>query len=160
MHNNKRNKKTVDFKAGEVVSVLIPNIDRGHCDNKRLPCVVKEAKQKANHVLYILRCKFGILEQGYLANEIERYLGVLELPPLETYPINKTTKLHEYPLISLRSAAAFASKHTTDLGKSQLMCNCSKECESNHCVCYKAKQKCTSHCHNKLTSTKACKNKD
>jgi len=67
MHNNKRNKTTVDFEAGDIVSVLIPAVDRGHCDNKRLPCIIKEAKKKPNHVLYILQCKYGILEQGYLA---------------------------------------------------------------------------------------------
>ena len=53
----------------------------------------------------------------------------------------------------------FASNHTTDLGLSQLMCNCYKNCSTNNCVCKKAKQKCTSHCHSKQTSTKACENK-
>ena len=52
----------------------------GHCNHKRLPCIVKEAIKKANHILYILQCKFGILEQGYLAKEIEMYLGTLEMP--------------------------------------------------------------------------------
>ena len=90
---------------------------------------------------------------------MEKYLGVLEMPALEHFPVNKSSGLHEYPKLSLRSAAAFASKHTIDLGKSQLMCNCSRPCDSNHCVCYKEKQACTSHCHNKLSSTKCCKNK-
>ena len=80
MHNNKHNKKTFDFKVGDVVLVLILSVDKGHCDNKRLPCIVKEAIKKANHILYILQCKFGILEQGYLAKEIEMYLGTLEMP--------------------------------------------------------------------------------
>ena len=122
-----------------------------------LPCIIHEAKQKSNHVLYILRCKYGILEHGYHAKEIEKYLGVLQLPALDTFPVNKTPKV--YPTISLRSAAAFASKHTTDLGLSQLMCNCTNPCTTNHCVCKKAKQICTSHCHNKLTSTKSCTKK-
>jgi len=87
----------------------------------------------------MLQCKYGILEQGYLAKEIETYLSVLDLPALDSYPVNKSGN-REYPKISLRSAAAYASKHTTDLGKSQLMCNCTKECNSNHCVCFKAKQ--------------------
>ena len=159
MHNNKRNKQTFDFKVGDIVSVLIPSVDRGHCDNKRLPCIVKEALKKANHILYILQCKFGILEQGYLAKEIEMYLGALEMPAIDSFPVNKTTKQHEYPKLSLRSAAAFAAKHTTDLGLSQLMCNCTKNCDTNYCVCKKASQKCTSHCHNKLTSTRICTNK-
>ncbi len=90
----------MDFKAVDIVSVLIPAFDRGHCDNRRLPCVVDEAKQKSNHILYILRCKFGILDQGYHAKEIEAYLGALELPLLESYPVNKKSRLREYPVIS------------------------------------------------------------
>jgi len=152
MHNNKRNKNTTDFSIGDIVSVLIPSIDRGHCDNKRLPCVVLETKQKSNHVLYILQSKYGILDHGYQVKEIEKYLGVLLIPGIETFPKNKEGN-HEYPKISLRAAAALASNHTTDLALSKLMCNCSKACDSKYCVCFKAKQTCTSHCHNKLSST-------
>lgn len=79
----------------------------------------KEAKKKNNHILYILKSKSGILDQGYNAKELENYLGVLDLPPIESYPVNKSTGLHQYPIISLISAAAFASKHTVDLGLSQ-----------------------------------------
>ena len=80
------------------------------------------------------------------------YLGTLEMPPIETFLINKTTKKHEYPKLSLRSAAAFAAKHTVDLGLSQLMSNCKTPCATNSCVCKKAKQ--PSNCHSKITSTK------
>ena len=120
--------------------------------------MVKEAKQKNNHILYILQCKYGILENGYLVKEMEKYLGVIELPAIESYPVNKKTGLHEYPKISLRSAAALASNHTTDLRLAKLMCNCNRPCDTKHCKCYAAGKKCTSHCHNKLTSTKKCKN--
>ena len=75
MHNNKRNKNTADFEIGAIVSVLIPSVDRGHCDNRRLPCIVKEAKHKSNHVLYTLQTKYGILE-GYHAKEIPWSFGV------------------------------------------------------------------------------------
>ena len=102
MHNGKRNKNTADFKVGDIISVLIPSVDRGLCDNKRIPRVVKEAKQKNNHMLYILQSKFGILDQGYHSKEMEKYLGVMELPPLESFPLNKSTGLHEYPKLSLR----------------------------------------------------------
>ena len=116
MHNGKRKKNTAEFKVGDIISLLISSVDRGLCDNKRLPCIMKEAKQKHKHILYILQSKFGILDQGYHAKAMEKYLGVLEIPVLEN-----NSK------ISLRSAAVFASKHTTDLGKSQLMCLLQRE---------------------------------
>lgn len=56
---------------------------------------MKEAKQNSNHVLYILQCKFGIIDRGYQAKEMEAYLSVLEMLTLESYPVNKTTGLHE-----------------------------------------------------------------
>ena len=65
--------------TGDIVSFLISSINRGQCNNKRIPCIFKEAKQKAYHILYILQCKFGIVDQGYLAKEIELDLGAFEL---------------------------------------------------------------------------------
>ena len=89
--------------------------------------MVKEAKQKNNHILYILQCKYGILENGYLVKEMEKYLGFIELPAIESYPVNKKT-------------------------------GCNRPCDTKHCKSYAAGKKCISHCHNKLTSTKKCKN--
>ena len=65
----------------------------------------------------------------------KKYLGALEFPALESYPVNKTTGWHEYPMLSLRSAAAFVSNHTIDLGLAQIMCNCARPCDSKHCKC-------------------------
>ena len=36
-----------------------------------------------------------IPDQGYLADEMEKHLEVLELPVLDSYLVNKTTGLHE-----------------------------------------------------------------
>ena len=73
-HNHKRNKRTISFSIGEMVSVSIPHIDRVGCDFPRLPVVVSDIK----HDMYVLVCKYGILDVCYRADDLESFSGQLD----------------------------------------------------------------------------------
>ena len=73
-HNHKRNKRTISFSIGEMVSVSIPHIDRVGCDFPRLPAVVSEVK----HDMYFLVSKYGILDVCYRTDDLESFSGQLD----------------------------------------------------------------------------------
>lgn len=98
---------------------------------------------------YTIASAYGVLNVGYLTKDLEIYNGVINI---------RDSLISNSPKISLRQAAALASKHTKDLSLVTRLCNCNKECRTNSCVCFKGGQKCTSHCHSKSKVT-FCVNK-
>jgi hypothetical protein len=146
-HNFKKNKRTHNFNINDHVSVFIPSVDRGHSDFPRLPDKITAIKGGKNtHMCYTIACAYETLNVGYYTKDLEIYNGVVKAS-------------NELKQISLRQAAAFASSHTKDLAVVTRLCNCNKSCQTNSCVCFKAKKKCTSHCHYK-SMVNCCANKD
>jgi hypothetical protein len=147
-HNRKRNKKLHEFKVNDIVTVAIPQVDRGHSDMPRLPAKIIEIKERDNvPTRYKLATTYGVLDVMYVARDLKVYPGILQIEPAA---LGRS--------VSLTSVAALASDHTGTLTAS---CNCMTDCTSNRCACKKANQHCSSHCHSNQTAKKksCCKNK-
>ena len=77
-HNHKRNKKTIEFKVGESISVKIPRIDRTGTSFCRLPGLIcKIANQKQQ--FYGILTQWGVLNDNYRSSDLEPYSGVVEV---------------------------------------------------------------------------------
>ena len=114
--------KVKEFRVGEYVSVLVPQIDRASTDLQWLPCVVVEVIRKAR-VVYRLRCKFGVLKVCYDVGELEVYSGSYDIP-VEGWK--------EAAEVSLRKAARQCAPRNVFTGNK---CNCSGDCDSQRCPC-------------------------
>ena len=132
------------FKPAEIndtVLVPIPDVDRGRCDFPNIKAVVVE-KHKDGH-LWKLGTKSGVLDQWYSRNQfqptLEKFLSIEEIP------MDKE--------ISLRAAAR--SESVTG-GQGYARCNCTGDCKTKRCKCFKSQVSCNSKCHNK----RSCSNKD
>jgi FtsZ-interacting cell division protein YlmF len=68
-HNHKRNKKTVIFEADQFVSVKISAIDHGGTQ-----CVVIDLIHDKYRIVY----EYGILNDLYGANDLEKYEGLID----------------------------------------------------------------------------------
>jgi hypothetical protein len=143
-HNHKRNKRTISFSVGEMVSVSIPHIDRVGCDFPRLPVVVSEVK----HEMYVLVSKYGILDVCYRADDLESFSGQVDF---EYKSIENK--------ISLRSAAQLFNKRAHDKSDTNVSCNCNGRCSDKRCNCYSRSLKCNTHCHLK-SHTNICCNRE
>lgn len=132
-HNKKRNKNTVQFKINDLVTVLIPRIDRGGSDLPRLPGKIIKISGEFHQIL----TKHGILNDQYLASNLEPYHGLLDL--MEDKIVVKK--------ISLREAARLVSNRPCDLKEAEISCSCKTKCLTKHCPCRKQELECNSHCH-------------
>ena len=132
------------FKEAEVydtVLVPIPDVDRGRCEYPNLKAIVLEAHPSGH--LWKLGCKSGVLDQWYSRNQfqptLEKFMRVEDVP-LETE-------------VSLRTAAR---QESIGGGQGVFKCNCTGNCITKRCKCYKAGLKCNSRCHNQ----RSCTNKE
>ncbi|CAG8538565.1 8514_t:CDS:2, partial [Cetraspora pellucida] len=80
------------FEIGEFVKIRIPDIDKNKMSQRSLPC--KILQKKTNIDSYQVACQYGILENWYLASEIEP-LGTLDYPSLNVVPLNKFISLRQ-----------------------------------------------------------------
>jgi hypothetical protein len=72
------NKKIVEFKIDDCVSVQIPRIDRGGTDLPRIPgIVVKVSTHK--ETFYQVKTQYGILNDMLRASDLEMYYGVIDV---------------------------------------------------------------------------------
>ena len=129
-HDRKRNKKTVDFELGQLVTVQIPRIDRGNCDFRRLPAMICAVSGRIDQFFKLLTL-FGILSDSYRADDLEPYYGIVNVQ-IENYE-------SRYKKISLREAAdSYVNRgETVEIVTS---CNCNGVCtDDNRCKCHKAK---------------------
>ena len=150
-HDHKRNKKTVEFKVGDCVSVKIPRIDRTGTSFARLPgkvCKIASHKQQ----FYGILTQWGILNDNYLPSDLEPYSGVVNVN-LDNYEDN-------YSKLSLTEAARLQGLSTGLVEAVVKTCNCTGVCKSDgRCSCWSNGEKCGSHCHLKLKGKpKKCKN--
>ena len=98
-------------------------------------------------MFYELQTQFGILNDKYAADDLEPVLTPLIDLKAPGIPSKK---------ISLREATIKTNDSATSIN-TKLLCNCNGLCaEDNRCKCWKAKQKCTSHCHAKSTKVNCC----
>ena len=117
------------------VLVPIPDLDRGRCEHPNLKAI--------NRTLWKLGLMSGILDQWYSRNQFQ--------PTLEKFLSVEDVNLESE--ISLRAAARAES-----IGGCQgyFRCNCSGNCKTKRCKCFKDNLKCNSRCHNQ----RSCCNKD
>lgn len=129
-HDHKRNKKSVEFKVNDLVTVKIPRIDRGGTDFCRLPgkiCKVSGDLDKFYRVL----TSFGILADCYRASDLETYCGVVGVDIIDYES--------KYKIISLTEAAKLQSASTGSIEEVNSICNCGTICKGdNRCKCFKA----------------------
>ncbi len=136
-------KKVVDFKVGDLVSVLIPKIDRSGTDTSRLPVKIIDMKIHSKLKKYQVLSDFGVLDIWY---------GAADLTPT-TFDDNCPENLLE-ERFSLHAAAYKFNNRTIGTGRK---CNCRQSCLSNSCSCKKQNFACTNHCH---PFSKNCLNND
>ena len=90
--------------------------------------------------LWKLGCQTGVLDQWYSRNQfqstLEKFMSVLDVA-LEIE-------------VSLRSAAKQESKGG---GQGFFKFNCTGNCQTKRCKCFKANLKCKSRCHNRRCCT-------
>ena len=127
--------------VGDTVLVPIPDLDRGRCEYPNLKAVVLE-EHSGGH-LWKLGCKSGVLDQWYSRNQfqptVEKFMSIADVPvEIE---------------VSLRTAAR---QESIGGGQGYFRCNCTGNCITKRCKCFKADLKCNSRCHNQ----RCCTNKD
>jgi hypothetical protein len=142
-HDRKRNKRTLEYALLDHVSVMIPRIDRGGSDLRRLPGIVSRIAGE----FYEIKTKYGILNDCVRAGELESYHGILDFDP--TSIVNK---------ISLTAAANRAGNRDKNVRDIEISCSCKAgSCSNKLCKCFKNNLKCNSHCHG--VSNSNCCNK-
>ncbi|CAG8460170.1 6144_t:CDS:2 [Cetraspora pellucida] len=72
-------KRKRKFELGEFVKICIPDLDKNKMGQRSLPCKVLQKKHNIDS--YQVACQYGILENWYLASEIEP-LETLDYPSL------------------------------------------------------------------------------
>ena len=130
-HSTKRFKPA---EVGDTVLVPIPDVERGRCQYPNLKAIVLESHPEGH--IWKLGCKSGVLDQWYSRNQ---FMSVADVA-LETE-------------ISLRTAA---KQESMGGGQGYFKCNCTGNCQTKRCKCFKANLKCNSRCHNR----RCCTNKD
>ena len=131
----------IDLKAGEVgdnVAVPIPMVDRERGDPRNIIGVIVDRDEND---LYRIAVKAGILSTKYSRNQFD----------LCPQRLLNETDVNTDCAITLRQAL----RSTASGGQGFFHCDCSKQCQTNRCKCFKGKKLCNSRCHSSLT----CKNK-
>ena len=137
-HSAKRFKPA---EVGDTVLVPIPDVDRGRCEYPNLKAIVLESHPEGH--LWKLGCKTGVLDQWYSRNQFQ--------PTLEKFMSVSDVSLERE--VSLRTAA---KQESMGGGQGYFKCNCTGNCQTKRCKCFKANLKCNSRCHNR----RCCTNKD
>ena len=100
-------------------------------------------------LFYKILTPYGYLADSYRADDLEPYCGLVNVQ-IDDYATR-------YKKISLRKAAAL-SVNRGELAEIITSCNCNNVCtDDNRCKCFKAKVKCSSHCHGK-SKIRCCTN--
>ena len=125
-------------------------IDRTGAAFARLPgmvCKITSHKQQFHSIL----TEWGILNDNYLASDLEKFSGVVNVS-LEKYE-------EKFKGISLTEAAKLFGLSTGAVNIVVKTCKCKGVCKNDkRCSCWGNNQKCGSHCHLNLKIGKKCKN--
>ena len=128
-------------EVGDTVLVPIPDLDRGRCEYPNLKGIILE--MHPNGSMWKIGCKSGVLDQWYSRNQFQ--------PTLEKFMNVEDVDIEKE--VSLRAAARAES---IGGGQGYFLCNCTGNCKTKRCKCYKDNLKCNSRCHNQ----RSCCNKD
>ena len=134
-------KRFKEAQVGDTVLVPIPDLDRGRCEYPNLKAIILE--MHPNGSMWRLGCKSGVLDQWYSRNQFQ--------PTLEKFMNVEDVDIEKE--VSLRAAARAES---IGGGQGYFRCNCTGNCKTKRCKCYKDNLKCNSRCHNQ----RSCCNKD
>ena len=128
-HYNKRLKASPDFSVGDMVSILIPNIERSPKDLPRLPGVILKVNGITD-ISYKIGTIYGILSKSYRAGDLQSYNGYLVANTEKTITLRKAVRLTNPQNKFTRS-----------------FCKCKANCKTNKCTCKKNGISCSTHCH-------------
>lgn len=127
--------------VGDVVTVSVPEVDRGPLDWPNVRGIVLETKNN----LYKVGTKTGIIKDW--------------LPRKMIAVSNEKMVREDVPLTVVLSLRQVASRHSLSGGQGFKHCNCkelNKMCTTRRCACFKNNYICNSRCHKNIS----CTNKD
>ena len=100
-----KKQKTREYSLKDLVSVLIPRIDRSGVDFQRFPGIICSISNHNGEIFYKILTVYGILNDSYRVSDLEPFFGLVEVD-LENYE-------SKYQKISLTAAAEV---HSARLG--------------------------------------------
>ena len=120
------------FAIGDLVSAVVPRMDRTGTDDRRIFAkVIKKPKKNR----YQIVTKYGIIKNLLPTNGLIRLQVSKATSDSFTWDESKTITLH---------AAADANSTSDKVG---LSCSCRTECRTRRCVCFKNEKPCSVYCH-------------
>ena len=144
-YNIRKKQRIADFKVTDIVSVLVPKIDRFGTELSRLPGKIISISGSTDY-FYEIATSFGILDVKLRGGDLMPFHGSL---------VVKQDKK-----ISLREAhRLFCDRPKNRVDVSKIFCKCSGKCKPDkRCRCFANNISCTSHCGNH--EQKKCLNND
>ena len=122
-------KRFKEAQVGDTVLVPIPDLDRGRCEYPNLKGIILE--MHPNGSMWKIGCKSGVLDQWYSRNQFQ--------PTLEKFMNVEDVDIEKEVSIRAESIGG---------GQGCFLCNCTGNCKTKRCKCYKDNLKCNSRCHN------------
>lgn len=120
-----------EFDEGEVVALKIPRELRTSTDNIRLFCVIVHRPHKNS---YELRCRHGILDRNFPTKNLERVPDTV-------------AKGLDIPFLRKKISLAMAAEAESTSDRVRVSCQCTGQCSTRRCRCYKEDLRCSVHCH-------------
>ena len=130
-HDHKRNKKTIEYKVGDAVTVRIPDVDRGGSEFRRFPAKIFKISGEKEQ-FFELVTPYGTLNDKLRACDFQPFSGIVDCSLIEAQPVK----------ISIREVAIKFANRNLSIKEIKTICNCNGICfEDNRCKCYKNKKK-------------------
>ena len=129
-YNKTKCTKADDFKEGDMVSFLVPKLDRSSTDMQRIPGVILGVSGGDKLKFYKVGTTVGIIKNKFQAGNLSVFSGSV-IPNTDNE-------------ISIRQAAQqinAANKFTVN------RCKCKGKCKNSQCSYVRSNINCTNHCH-------------
>ena len=127
-YNKQKNVCVSEFSVDDIVSILIPRIDRSSTDMPRLPCKIIRVCGNVTK-MYKLACRHGVLNGMFRSGDLVSYSGDVV--------VNLDTML----------SLCEASRKENGNKFIRNSCNCLSGCTTRKCACKVNGILCSSHCH-------------
>ena len=129
-YNKTKCTKADDFKEGDMVSFMVPKIDRCSTDLQRIPGVIHSVSGGDQVKYYKVATSVGMIKNKFRSGDLTTFSGTI------TPNTDKELSVRE---AALQTNAA--NKFTVN------RCKCKGKCNSGLCSCVKSNINCTNHCH-------------
>ena len=139
-YNKTKCTKADDFKEGDMVSFMVPKIDRCSTDLQRIPGVIHSVSGGDQVKYYKVATSVGMIKNKFRSGDLTTFSGTI------TPNTDKELSVRE---AALQTNAA--NKFTVN------RCKCKGKCNSGLCSCVKSNINCTNHCHPGRICENTCK---